>query len=122
MKTGLLGYPIAHSLSPTIHNAAYAALGLDWHYALYPCKDAPAFTRMIREAQAQPEAFVGFNVTTPHKSIAYQTCTEHSPFAAATGSANVLTFLADASAPVSSDVSVGTRPPRRHPPAQPAPR
>jgi shikimate dehydrogenase len=51
MKAGLLGYPIAHSLSPAIHRAAYAELGLDWEYALYPCEDVDAFSRAIAKAQ-----------------------------------------------------------------------
>ncbi|WP_430866796.1 shikimate dehydrogenase [Demequina aurantiaca] len=31
-RAAVLGHPIAHSLSPVLHNAAYQALGLDWHY------------------------------------------------------------------------------------------
>ena len=30
---GIIGWPVAHSLSPAMHNAAFAALGLDWRYA-----------------------------------------------------------------------------------------
>ena len=32
MRCAVLGDPIAHSLSPTLHRAGYAAVGLDWHY------------------------------------------------------------------------------------------
>jgi shikimate dehydrogenase len=92
LRTGLLGYPIEHSLSPAIHNAAYAALGLDWEYALYPCKDTAAFLQMIANAREDSAHVVGFNVTTPYKVDAYEACVEHSPFAAATGNANVLTW------------------------------
>jgi shikimate dehydrogenase len=95
LRTGLLGYPIEHSLSPAIHNAAYAALGLDWEYALYPCKDTAVFLQTIANARADSAHVVGFNVTTPYKVDAYEACAEYSPFAAATGNANVLTFLAD---------------------------
>jgi NAD(P)H-dependent flavin oxidoreductase YrpB (nitropropane dioxygenase family) len=33
---GVLGYPVAHSRSPAMHNAAFAALGLDWRYVKLP--------------------------------------------------------------------------------------
>ncbi|MFL5912373.1 MAG: hypothetical protein ACJ768_17610, partial [Gaiellaceae bacterium] len=32
----VLGFPVGHSLSPVMHNAAFAALGLDWHYVKLP--------------------------------------------------------------------------------------
>jgi shikimate dehydrogenase len=93
LKAGLLGYPIDHSLSPVIHNAAYAALGLDWHYGLYPAKDAEAFAAIIAEAKRNPQSYVGFNVTTPYKYEAYAACSTHSASDAAVGNTNVLTFL-----------------------------
>jgi shikimate dehydrogenase len=94
MKAGLLGYPIDHSLSPAIHNAAYAALGLDWEYALYPCEDRSAFLRTLAAVAAEggAETFVGFNVTTPYKVDAWEACATHSPACALLGSANVLTL------------------------------
>ena len=33
---GILGWPVSHSLSPVMHNAAFAALGLDWAYVPLP--------------------------------------------------------------------------------------
>jgi shikimate dehydrogenase len=92
VKAGLLGYPIAHSLSPAIHTAAYEALGLDWEYKLYPCEDYAAFLRILAEAQADPVGFVGFNVTTPYKVEAYEACATHTRFSTAVGNANVITF------------------------------
>ena len=61
---GLLGYPVAHSLSPLIHNTAFRAQGLDWIYVALPV--APAD---VAEAVAGLKAlgFVGSNVTVPHK-------------------------------------------------------
>ena len=35
----LLGHPVAHSLSPRMHNAAFAAAKLDWHYAAFDVED-----------------------------------------------------------------------------------
>src|ERR1700722_14352226 len=41
MKAAVLGKPIAHSLSPVLHRAAYEALGLtDWSYDLVECDEA----------------------------------------------------------------------------------
>jgi shikimate dehydrogenase len=96
MKTGLIGYPIEHSLSPVIHNAAYAELGLAWNYALYPCPSAADFLQTIAEAQEALDVFVGFNVTTPYKINAYEACAAHSRFSRVAGSVNVLTLFADA--------------------------
>ena len=61
---GIFGDPVAHSRSPAMHNAAFAALGLDYRYL--PFRVAPAdlanATRSIRAL-----GLVGVNVTVPHK-------------------------------------------------------
>ncbi len=60
----LLGYPLGHSLSPVMHNAAFQNLGLDWRYKLLeipPTQIANAVAR-VRE-----DACAGANVTIPHK-------------------------------------------------------
>jgi shikimate dehydrogenase len=62
--TGLLGYPVEHSLSPVMHNAAFEALGLDYCYVAFPVhpdclKDAVAAIKALNLA--------GVNVTIPHK-------------------------------------------------------
>ena len=36
---GIIGHPVAHSLSPAMHNAAFAALGLDWVYVAFPVEE-----------------------------------------------------------------------------------
>ncbi len=60
----VLGWPIEHSLSPVIHNAAFDAMGLDWRYVALPV--APG---AVPEAVAGLAAlgFAGANVTMPHK-------------------------------------------------------
>lgn len=63
-QVGLIGWPIAHSLSPMMHNAAFAALGLDWQYSLFPT-EADDFDTRITTLSA--ENIVGGNVTMPHK-------------------------------------------------------
>lgn len=61
---GLLGWPVEHSRSPQMHNAAFAHLGLDWHYLLLPVapSDVPDAIRGVRALR-----FAGVNVTVPHK-------------------------------------------------------
>lgn len=64
---GVMGWPIAHSLSPTMHNAAFDALGLNWRYLAFPVRP-----RQVQEAVAGLKAlgFRGCNVTVPHKEAA----------------------------------------------------
>jgi shikimate dehydrogenase len=92
-RLGVLGWPVAHSRSPAIHNAALAALGLDdWHYQLLPVPPA-LFDETTR---ALPRSgFVGANVTIPHKQAALALATQASGTARAIGAANTLTFAAD---------------------------
>jgi shikimate dehydrogenase len=60
----LLGHPVAHSLSPRMQNAAFAARGLDWAYVAL---DVPP--ERLEEAVRGLDAlgFAGANVTAPHK-------------------------------------------------------
>jgi shikimate dehydrogenase len=63
----LLGHPVAHSLSPRMQNAAFAACGLDWAYValdVTPGRLEPAV------AGLRALGFAGANVTTPHKLAA----------------------------------------------------
>lgn len=59
----VIGNPVAHSLSPAIHNAAYEALGLDFVYVAFRVEDLP---RAIAGMRAF-EGFRGLSVTIPHK-------------------------------------------------------
>jgi shikimate dehydrogenase len=61
---GLLGWPVEHSLSPAMHNAAFASLGLDWAYVplpVYPDHVGDALRGLVAMG------FAGANVTVPHK-------------------------------------------------------
>ena len=62
---GIVGWPVEHSLSPAIHNAAFEASGLDWTYVPLPVPP-----RALAEALAGLAAlgFRGANVTMPHKT------------------------------------------------------
>ena len=62
---GVMGWPVEHSLSPTIHNAAFAALGLPWIYVPLPVPPG----RVGAALEGLPAlGFVGANVTMPHKT------------------------------------------------------
>lgn len=63
-QVGLIGWPIAHSLSPAMHNAAFAELGLDWTYSLFPTQPGD-LESLLKNLVAQN--IVGANVTMPHK-------------------------------------------------------
>jgi len=63
-QVGLIGWPINHSLSPAMHNAAFAELGLDWTYLLIPTQP-DQLTQALKKLLV--EDFVGSNVTMPHK-------------------------------------------------------
>jgi shikimate dehydrogenase len=64
-KVGVIGWPVEHSLSPVIHNAAFAALGMDWVYVPLPV--APAQLPAALEGLGAL-GFAGANVTMPHKT------------------------------------------------------
>ena len=68
---GLLGHPVAHSLSPRMQNAAFAARGLDWDYTAHDVEDALAGVASLREL-----GFAGANVTIPHKQAVVAACDE----------------------------------------------
>jgi shikimate dehydrogenase len=87
---GVVGWPVAHSRSPAIHNAALAAAGLtDWRYLKLPLPPE----RFAETVRALPAAgFRGVNVTIPHKAAALALADEASAIATAVGAANTLTF------------------------------
>jgi shikimate dehydrogenase len=71
VHVGLLGHPVAHSLSPRMQNAAFAARGLDWDYTAHDVEDALAGVAALREL-----GFAGANVTIPHKQAVVAVCDE----------------------------------------------
>jgi shikimate dehydrogenase len=92
-RLGVLGWPVAHSRSPAMHNAAFAALGMnDWRYQLLPVP--PELFAETTRALGQA-GFIGANVTIPHKQAALALAGEAGEAASAIGAANTLTFAAD---------------------------
>src|ERR671936_1457670 len=83
----LLGHPVAHSLSPRMQNAAFAARALDWAYVALEV--AP---ERLERAVAGLVAlgFAGANVTIPHKTAVVGFCDELDDIAERAGSVNTL--------------------------------
>jgi len=84
---GILGNPVAHSMSPRMHNAAYAALGLDYVYV--PFHAAPSEIRSVVRAM-KTLGVVGFNVTVPYKQDVVKLVDRLTPSAAAISAVNTI--------------------------------
>ena len=71
-QLGLIGYPVNHSLSPKIHNAALKACGLEGDYSLFPI--APDDVRGLKDLldRVRSGEITGLNVTIPHKQNVIQ--------------------------------------------------
>jgi shikimate dehydrogenase len=92
-RLGVLGWPVAHSRSPAMHNAAFAALGMDgWRYQRLPVPPA-LFAETVRALGGA--GFLGANVTIPHKQAALALADGASVAAREIGAANTLSFAAD---------------------------
>lgn len=81
----MIGDPVGHSLSPTLHNAGFEALGIDWVYVALRVRpdEAPAALRSMRTLGIR-----GFSVTMPHKEAVAAAVDELTPVAARLGSVN----------------------------------
>jgi shikimate dehydrogenase len=84
---GLIGNPVADSLSPRMQNAAFAARGLDWAYVPLPV-DAPRLEEAVAGLVAL--GFAGANVTIPFKTAVLAFCDELDETAERAGSVNTL--------------------------------
>ncbi len=92
-RLGVLGWPVNHSRSPAMQNAALAAVGLtSWRYQLLPVPPE-LFAETVRGLAEV--GFVGANVTIPHKAAALALADEPSLRAAAIGAVNTLLFRRD---------------------------
>lgn len=83
----LVGHPVAHSRSPALQNAAFAAAGVD---AAYVALDVPPEKLPAAAALLRTPGFLGANVTVPHKEAAFALADERAPSAKTVGAANVL--------------------------------
>ena len=89
---GVAGRPVAHSLSPILHNAWLQAAGIDAVYVAFPV-DAHGFDRFVQGLRGGPVR--GLNVTLPFKEAALRLADRASEAAQRAAAANVLTFEDD---------------------------
>ena len=89
----VLGSPIGHSASPAMHNAAFAALGLNWRYLAFEVD--PKNLRAAIEG-ARMMNFAGLNLTVPHKLLAVDMVDELDASAKTWGAVNTIKFVPDA--------------------------
>ena len=67
-KVGVVGWPVEHSISPAVHNAAFAALGMtDW---LYDRMAIPPDILKLSLREFADHGYIGVNITVPHKEAA----------------------------------------------------
>ncbi|ONI90202.1 shikimate dehydrogenase [Saccharothrix sp. ALI-22-I] len=91
-RAAVIGSPVAHSLSPVLHNAAFAALGLsDWTYTRVEC-EASGVAGLV--AGLDP-SWAGLSVTMPNKRAALAVATTATSRAVEVGAANTLVPTAD---------------------------
>ena len=84
---GVLGNPVRHSLSPAMHNAALAELGLNWVYVALPAP--PERLEQVLDG-LEAVGCRGLNVTIPHKQAVVSLVAELSPLARRLGAVNTL--------------------------------
>jgi shikimate dehydrogenase len=85
------GFPIHHSASPAMHNAAFAALGLNWRYLAFEVE--PKNLRAAIEG-AKAMRFAGLNLTVPHKLLAMEMLDALDESAKMWGAVNTVRFEA----------------------------
>ena len=89
-QLGLIGYPVNHSLSPKIQNAALKACGLEGDYSLFPI--APDDVRGLKDLldRVRSGEITGLNVTIPHKQNVIQFLDELTATANSIGAVNTI--------------------------------
>jgi len=87
----VIGHPVRHSLSPTIHNAGFQSLGLNYVYLAFDITDLESCLRGMRAM----DNFRGISVTIPHKEAVIPFLDEIDPMAQKIGSVNTITHEGD---------------------------
>ena len=95
-RAAVLGHPVAHSLSPVLHNAAYAALGIEWRYEAIDV-DEPELAAFL--AACGPE-WGGLSLTMPLKQTIIAMLDHVEPLAEVVGAVNTVLFQHGAGSPV----------------------
>ncbi len=85
---GVAGWPLDHTLSPAMHNAAYEDMGLDAVYVPLPVRNESELARLVSAVRVLP--FLGFNVTMPFKRAVLELCDEVAAQARLAGAVNTV--------------------------------
>jgi shikimate dehydrogenase len=88
----VIGHPVGHSLSPAIHNAAFAACGLDWAYLAFDVSEEEAAAAL---AAASALGIRGLSVTMPLKAVVAAAVDRLTEAARTLGAVNTVVFGAD---------------------------
>ena len=89
---GIIGWPLEHTLSPAMHNAAFKRIGTDWVYLPFPV--APESLEKAMDG-FRVLGVRGLNVTMPHKESVIQFLDELSPEAEEIGAVNTIEVAGD---------------------------
>jgi shikimate dehydrogenase len=89
---GLFGWPVEHSVSPPMHNAAFQAIGLDWCYVPFAVRPERLATAL---AGARALGLRGVNATVPHKQALLPLVDRLTPAAQAIQAVNTVLFAED---------------------------
>ena len=100
---GVIGFPVSHSLSPLMHNAAIATLGLDYTYVPLPI--AVADLSMAIAGLRAIQSVQGFNLTIPHKIEVIPLLDEVTAIALAVGAVNTVKRVGDRWVGTNTDVA-----------------
>ncbi|AEH10633.1 shikimate dehydrogenase [Candidatus Protofrankia datiscae] len=101
-RAAVAGMPIAHSLSPVMHHAAYRALGIDWDYTAVACDDS-AIGDLIARVRTEP-GWVGLSLTMPLKRAVLAFLDRIDDTAAAVGAVNTVVVERDGQRDTGGDV------------------
>ena len=88
-RFGVIGHPIAHSLSPLLHNTAFSLLGLDCSYEAFDVEPSALGTSILK---FKDQGFYGLNVTIPHKEAVVEFVDAQSDESKAVGAVNTVIF------------------------------
>jgi shikimate dehydrogenase len=104
-RAAVLGHPVAHSLSPVLHTAAYRALGLDsWEYGVHDVTEG-ALAGFLRDVDA---GWAGLSLTMPLKQVVIPLLDHVDPLAEAVGAVNTVLFSSAGGAGSRAVITTGT--------------
>src|SRR3989338_9118446 len=91
---GIIGFPLEHSLSPVMHNAAFTELGVDAEYKLFPLQEE-ALGDFFADLREKDSPIFGLNVTVPYKEAVIKYLDIISPFAQKVNAVNTIVISSE---------------------------